>query len=556
MRNSPTLTLLAIGALTLAYAAPLPAQDASPVSDPAHAPATDAKDPLLRALGGAGAGTTPTADTPAPRTDAKGGGAGPRPAGVKSVPLLGGVPLVGDLFGDGPQDAGPDAAAADPLRGRVVRGDGRAVDATLWGGTRSWTAGISGGSGGLRVTVDGGTITVTRDGRTVSESQLDRNGNTITVRDEEGRTVATIEVASDGRVTIPAGWTFHGPAQWTTETRSRNVIGIRTGTVETALARHLGLDDGQGILVSDAAEGYPAARAGLQAYDVIVAVDGKRPATLDVLKEVLSGKSTGDTVRLTVVRAGATLQIVSEITTISAPVGRTATLPEGTYALGVDAPGGGTAPRLIYRPDPGTGPVLRGSGDGGLVGRLVEPGTSVLDHFGGSGAATGGGFVGPHALDQDLAAKRAQLPLDWQLRYRVAEEGQRAASAERRVEELEEQMGRLEELLRQLLDDPDRRGAPERESGSRTAPVDGKVIAVRDDAARHDAVALSVGSDDGVQVGDEFVVYREDQFIGKVCVTNVIDDHSTASIVLTGDTTSIRPGDHATTRLGGTIRAH
>ena len=54
--------------------------------------------------------------------------------------------------------------------------------------------------------------------------------------------------------------------------------------------------------MSGVSAGGPAAKAGLQVGDVIVAVDGKATLTSDALGTVLAGLKPGQTVKLTVQR--------------------------------------------------------------------------------------------------------------------------------------------------------------------------------------------------------------------------------------------------------------
>jgi serine protease Do len=56
----------------------------------------------------------------------------------------------------------------------------------------------------------------------------------------------------------------------------RGEIGISTQTITTTLAEALKLSEDAGVIVADVDEGGPAARAGLQAGDVILSLDGKR----------------------------------------------------------------------------------------------------------------------------------------------------------------------------------------------------------------------------------------------------------------------------------------
>ena len=63
-------------------------------------------------------------------------------------------------------------------------------------------------------------------------------------------------------------------------------------------------------------------------------------------------------------------------------------------------------------------------------------------------------------------------------------------------------------------------------------------------------VILSVGSDDDVEVGFEFTVYRRDKFIALVMVENVQEDMSGARVIHLDKGAKVRAGDSVTTRPG------
>ncbi len=79
-------------------------------------------------------------------------------------------------------------------------------------------------------------------------------------------------------------------------------------------------------------------------------------------------------------------------------------------------------------------------------------------------------------------------------------------------------------------------------------PIDAKVTAVRPDVG---IVMLSVGSDDGVQRGFVFTVWRDDKYIGKVIVREIYPDMCSARINVGSTREEIAEGDNASTRLGG-----
>ena len=75
-------------------------------------------------------------------------------------------------------------------------------------------------------------------------------------------------------------------------------------------AKQLGLENANGALVSEVADGGPADQAGVQANDMIIAMDGIPMKNFDQMIAYLFGqKSPGDTVKLTVIRNGQKLEI-------------------------------------------------------------------------------------------------------------------------------------------------------------------------------------------------------------------------------------------------------
>lgn len=77
-------------------------------------------------------------------------------------------------------------------------------------------------------------------------------------------------------------------------------------------------------------------------------------------------------------------------------------------------------------------------------------------------------------------------------------------------------------------------------------PLDGVVRKVADDRK---LVAIGLGSDDGLRVGHEMDVYRNDRYIGKVRITKTDFNVSVAEVVRDFMQDQIREGDHVTSRL-------
>jgi serine protease Do len=90
---------------------------------------------------------------------------------------------------------------------------------------------------------------------------------------------------------------------------SRGYIGVTLKDIDQDLQRSLRLTMARGALVQDVAAGSPGARAGMRAYDVIVAVDGKGVTTNDALIQDIAGRRPGSVASLQIVRDGRALTL-------------------------------------------------------------------------------------------------------------------------------------------------------------------------------------------------------------------------------------------------------
>lgn len=90
------------------------------------------------------------------------------------------------------------------------------------------------------------------------------------------------------------------------EAKPRPWIGVTLSPVPGAVAKHVGLDEGTGIMISNVAEESPAADAGLEQYDVIVSLNGD-PVNGDFAEfaDRIADVGVGNVATLGVIRAGA-----------------------------------------------------------------------------------------------------------------------------------------------------------------------------------------------------------------------------------------------------------
>ena len=84
----------------------------------------------------------------------------------------------------------------------------------------------------------------------------------------------------------------------------RGVLGVNIQTLTPDIAESMGLDNTQGALVSQVLEGSAAEKAGLQAGDVVTAINGRAVKDAAGLRNTIGLLSVGDRVDITLLRDG------------------------------------------------------------------------------------------------------------------------------------------------------------------------------------------------------------------------------------------------------------
>ena len=92
--------------------------------------------------------------------------------------------------------------------------------------------------------------------------------------------------------------------EWSKRDHPPVMIGVQLSAVPPVLAYHLDLDRQRATLIAAVYEDLPAAEAGINANDVIVAINGDEDASPDALRQALSDREPGDELSLEVIQAG------------------------------------------------------------------------------------------------------------------------------------------------------------------------------------------------------------------------------------------------------------
>jgi serine protease Do len=152
---------------------------------------------------------------------------------------------------------------------------------------------------------------------------------------------------------------------------TRGWIGVQIQSVTPEIADSLGLKSQQGALVAEPQSGGPAAKAGIEAGDVITSVNGTSIKDARELARQIGGLPPGTSVKLSVLHKGAERAVTLTLGTL--PNEREARAETGSKdATGTDIPRLG----LTLAP---AGQVA-GSGNEGVVVTNVEPNGLAADH--------------------------------------------------------------------------------------------------------------------------------------------------------------------------------
>jgi len=126
-------------------------------------------------------------------------------------------------------------------------------------------------------------IFVSINGQRVAKEHLRRTSDSMEIISSSGQVLQTIPIPQANE---------HPPV----------MIGVRFETTGKALTKHLGSDVSNCALVVAVMENGPGYMAGIEDFDLVTAVDGKTPATPEVIRDRLKVMTPGDSIVLTIRR--------------------------------------------------------------------------------------------------------------------------------------------------------------------------------------------------------------------------------------------------------------
>ncbi len=181
----------------------------------------------------------------------------------------------------------------------------------------------------------------------------------------------------------------------------RGLLGTTVQTMNSDLAKSLGLGSTQGALVADVTPGGPAAKAGLEQKDVILKVNGHAIETSNDLRNRVSAMAPGANVTLEVLRAGATRSLTATLGEVPEDANAASNQSADTGKLGVTVePVTPQSARQYHVPAGTTGLVVTAVDPSGVAAGIgLRPG-DVLRQVNGTAVHTA------DELSQALASRR------------------------------------------------------------------------------------------------------------------------------------------------------
>jgi hypothetical protein len=213
------------------------------------------------------------------------------------------------------------------------------------------------------------------------------------------------------------------------------MLGVHMDEPSEALVRHLQLKRGETTILNGVLEGLPAHKSGLDAYDIIIAINGKSPAGQQQVHEALRQLNPGDSIGFTVIHNGQRKDVTVKVDAYNA---------ESLHSANVI----GEARSAVF------GTVLPGLQGGDLRMLELPRGGEIMEML-----------LVPDPQNQDGAWRhRALIAPQMQLKLRTNTEGDEEAALEQSIEdgledavkadvaELGDRLKRLEELLQKLAE--------------------------------------------------------------------------------------------------------
>jgi hypothetical protein len=170
----------------------------------------------------------------------------------------------------------------------------------------------------FEIRIEDGKVSVRHNGKDVPDAQVVQKDGHVVILTDDGKELRAIKMFQGGG---PGGYFYHmgeggqifgvaraftgGPIEGgEVPAPPKVMLGVHMGQPGPALEKHLRLDSGACTMITGVLEGLPADEAGIGEFDIIIAIDGEKPADAATIRTALDAKDDGDTVTLRIIQEG------------------------------------------------------------------------------------------------------------------------------------------------------------------------------------------------------------------------------------------------------------
>lgn len=200
--------------------------------------------------------------------------------------------------------------------------------------TSKWVQKVHDGEHVYILEMTDGELSAEIDGESIPHSQIINKGSVIVVVDEDGKKLYEFKGPKTKGISVyPSQATTLGSNKsnafaWIASDdehgedielkvnieQPKVMLGINMSEPSAALRKHLKLgEDRQVIMVEKVIKGLPAAKAGMEAYDIIVSINGSDGASGEILHKELMAHEPGDKMKLWVIRSGEKIELAPKL---------------------------------------------------------------------------------------------------------------------------------------------------------------------------------------------------------------------------------------------------
>jgi hypothetical protein len=339
---------------------------------------------------------------------------------------------------------------------------------------------ISEDKGDLLLVMHGDRFTGILDGEVLPPERLVHEGDKLTVIGADGSALYVVRVDSKHHSLVypydakaQEDWTFSDDSDpfgvggnWPTGATvwrggDRKLIGVTTSPLDAALRAQLGVD-GDAVVIESVSPDMPAAKAGVQPFDVVTAIEGQPGASPERLRNALDDKQVGDKLKLTVLRRGQSQELELTIEKAKPSMAYAVSsggMPQVQYRTLMDAQAGNAKAReellaklAAVQAETEKLSAAQSGESAKQLAELAKKQAEIAEELKVQAAAAqagGGNYLGVIQQNQDGGSRWVMLPAN-SGRESVGVGGSSGGVSPDRLAQIEDRLARLEALLERL----------------------------------------------------------------------------------------------------------